>query len=53
MQPVSLAHAIYEDSADNPVLGSGIKEIHVDGVVYYRVSLSILGVQPLNLFEVC
>lgn len=54
MTQVPLSYAIYEDSnGSNTVLGGGVKEVHVDGVVYYRVAFSILGVQPINLFEVC
>ena len=54
MQSVPLAYAIYEDAGGSSHLGGGgAKEVHVDGIIYYRVSFSVVGVQPLNLFEAC
>jgi len=54
MQQVPLAYAIYEDVGASTTLGGGgAKEVHLDGVIYYRVSFSVVGVQPLNLFEAC
>jgi hypothetical protein len=55
MQQVSLAYALYEETnqtSTNIVMG-GAKEVHLDGAVYYRVSFSVLGVQPINLYEAC
>ena len=51
MTTVPLAYAIYEDS--NQIAGSGAKEVTVDGATYYRVQFSVVGVQPINLFEAC